>query len=663
MGWLKDYVDINCSAAELGDILSDRGFPIEGIEEVAGDTVLDLEVTSNRGDCLSFVGVAREVASAFNKELKLPKFNLEESDKPVSDFANVSIEVPDECHRYTVRIIEGVKVGPSPEWMVKRLEAIGVRSVNNVVDATNYAMMEIGQPSHAFDYDKLKGNIVKVRKAVKDETLVSIDGTKCQLDEQMLVNADAELPIGIAGVMGGLDTEVSNETTTILLEAAHFEPVTVRTTGRKLGISSDASFRFERHVDTEMIDWASQRIADLIIQVAGGKAVKGVVDQYPVKQEPQTVAMRFSRLKHLLGIEIPNEEVVRIFETLGFNPEVKSDDMVVITPPTWRHDLYREVDLIEEAARCYGYDKIPTEDKINISVAPVDEHQKLASQIRTFLNGSGYFETVNVTFVDEAIATLFAPVESYLSVLEDSKSPTLLRQNLMGSLLGVLKYNHNMKNTPCNVYELSNTFKPSDGPLPDERHKVGLVSDGDLQKMRGVIDGMVKMIDKEAIIEINPVEAEWAQAAGEIIVNGKSIGEYGVVSDKITKHFGFDNTTTCAAEIDFETLMDMAGKITKVKPIPKYPAITRDLSIILDEGVSWAQILEAVNAKKPGELEDVNFVGIYRGKPIANGKKSVTLSLTFRDDDGTLRHETVDEFEKEIVSELVKSLKAELRKA
>lgn len=663
MGWLKDYVDFDCSAEQIADILSERGFPLEGVEEIDGDKIIDIEVTSNRGDCLSFIGVAREVASQLGKKLKLPKVNLEEADKPVTEFTNVNIEVPQECHRYTVRVIEGVKIGPSPDWMVKRLEALGLRSVNNVVDATNYAMFETGQPSHAFDYDKLKGNVVKVRKAVKGETLVSIDGTKCELDEQMLINADAEVPIGIAGVMGGLDTEVSDSTTTILLEAAHFDPVTVRTTSRKLGINSDASFRFERHVDTEMIDWASQRIADLIIQVAGGKAAKGIVDQYPRKEEAQTVAMRFSRLKHLLGIEIPNDEVVKIFDSLGLSPEVKSDEMVVITPPTWRHDLYREVDLIEEAARCYGYDKIPTEEKINISVAPVDKHQRLASQVRAYLSGCGYFETVNVTFVDESIAKLFNEVENHLSVTDDSKSPTLLRQNLIGSLLAVLKYNHNVKNTPCSVYELSNTFKPTEGTLPDEKHKVGMVSDGDLQQMRGVIDGLIKMIDKEATVEIKPVQVDWAEAAGEIIVNQKSVGEYGVVSQKIKKHFGFDNAAPCAAEIDFAMLMEIAGKVTKVKPIPKYPAITRDLSIILDESVSWADIVAAVNTKKPGELEGINFVGIYRGKPIANGKKSVTLSLTFRDDDGTMRHETVDGFEKEIVDELVGSLKAELRQA
>ena len=663
MEWLSDYVEVGCSAEQVGDILSQRGFPIESIEQVGDDKVLDVEVTSNRGDCLSFIGVAREVAAALGKELKVPKVKLELSEKSIEEYADVKIQDAEKCHRYTARVIDGVKVGPTPEWMKQRLEAIGVRSVNNVVDATNYAMMETGQPTHAFDYEKLQGGKIIIRKGVKGEKMVSIDGTKCELDENMLVIADAKDPVGLAGVMGGLDTEVSEATTTILLEAAHFDPVSVRTTGRKLVISSEASFRFERHVDTEMIDWASQRTVELIAKVAGGKAVAGVVDQYPVKEEAQTVAMRFSRLNKLLGIEIAKDEVVRIFDGLGFNPETKGDDMVVVTPPTWRHDLYREVDLIEEAARCYGYDKIPTEDKINISVATVDKRQELASAIRTYLNGAGYFETVNVSFVDEATAGLFCDggVEGHFSVKDDSKSATLLRQNLTGSLLGVLAYNHNAKNVPCCVYEMADTFKPSEGELPDEKYKLGMVSGCDLQQMRGVIEGLIKAIDKDAAVTVNPVESRWAKAAGQIMVNGSSVGEYGVVSDNAKKQFGIDEVFACAAEIDFQMLMDIAGKITPVRAIPKYPAITRDLSLILDESVSWADIISAVNDKATKELEEVIFVGIYRGKPIQNGKKSLTLSLRFRDDDGTLRHETVDGFEKKILDNLNSKLQAELR--
>ena len=664
LDWLSDYVETGFSAEKIAQILSDRGFPLEGVEHVDGDTVIDVEITSNRGDCLSYIGVAREIASATGCELKIPQFELPVSDKSIDDLVEVNISAADICHRYTARIIEGVKIGPSPKWMKKRLEAVGVRSVNNVVDASNYAMLETGQPPHAFDNDKLAGGRIDVRKGIKGERLVSIDETKCDLDESMLIIADAKKAVAIAGVMGGLDTEVSESTTNILLEDAHFNPVSVRTASRKLVISSESSFRFERHVDTETIDWASQRTADLITKVAGGTVVPGVADQYPKREETENVSMRFSRLNKLLGIEVGQDRVVSIFESLGFDPKADGDDSVAVTVPTWRHDIHREVDLIEEVARCNGYDNIPTEQKITISVTPVDEYQKLAAQLRAFLNGCGYFETINVTFVDEATAALFnsTGMDGHLSVKDDSKrSATILRQNLTGSLLGVLQYNYNAKNMPCKTYELSNTFKPSKGPLPDERTMLSLVSDGELAELRGVIDGVVKLIDKDVRVEIVPAEQCWAQAAGRILVGSTEIGTCGVVSEKVCKHFGLDDILPCAAELDFQVLLEMAGKVPTVKPIPRFPAITRDLSLILDESASWADIEAIVNSKAPAELEDVQFVGIYRGKPIPDGKKSLTLSLRFRDEDGTLRHETVDGFEEKIVGKLKAKLKAELR--
>lgn len=664
LDWLNDYVETGLGAEQIAQILSDRGFPTEGIEHVDGDVVVDIEITSNRGDCLSYIGVAREVASATGCQLKMPSIDIPESENSAGDHVSVAISASDVCHRYTARVIEGIKLGASPEWMKKRLEAVGIRSVSNVVDATNYAMLETGQPPHAFDKDKLRGKNIEVRKAVKGERLVTIDGSKCDLEEYMLVIADEKGPIALAGVMGGLDTEVSDSTSNILLEDAHFDPVTVRTAGRKLAISSEASFRFERHVDTEMIDWASQRTAALIVQVAGGKVLSGIVDQYPQKEETEKVSMRFSRVGKLLGIEVAKEEIVKIFESLGFAPQLDGEDSITATVPTWRHDIKREVDLIEEVARCHGYDNIPTGDKINISITPVDKHQKVAAKLGSFLNGCGYFETINVTFVDQATAGLFNSIDEgvHLSVKDETrKSASLLRQNLMGSLLGVLQYNYNAKNTPCKIYELSNTFKPSEGPLPDERTMLSMVSDGAFSELRGAIDGLVKLLDKDAQVQIEPVEQLWAQAAGQVLVNGSKIGVCGVVSEKVRKHFGLSDILPCAAELDFQMLLEMAGKIPAVKLIPRFPAITRDLSLILDESVSWADIENIVRSKSSPELEEVEFVGIYRGKPIEKGKKSLTLSLRFRDEDGTLRHETVDEFESAILAGLTSELKAVLR--
>jgi len=667
LDWLNEYVEIDRGVAEIADILSDRGFPTEGIEYPDGDSVIDIEVGSNRCDCLCHIGVARELAAALGKELKLPAIKPAKGDKSVSDFTEVTIESPELCHRYTARVISGVKVGPGPEWMAKRLEAVGIRSVNNVVDATNYAMLETGQPPHAFDYDKLAGGKIIVRKASAGETLISIDETQCKLDEQMLIISDAEKPVAIAGVMGGLETEISDTTTTILLEDAHFDPVSIRTTGRRLAIASEASFRFERCVDKEKIDWASQRTAQLITQVAGGQVAGGVVDVYPNTWKKRKVSMRLSRMNKLLGIEISKDDTMRILDRLSFAPKVDGDK-IICDIASWRSDVSREVDLIEEVARSYGYDKIPAEEKINIEVVGVDKRERLGARLRAYLNGCGFYETINVTFIDNEIAALFSPTggKEHLNVRDESrKSAPTLRAELISSLLGVLKSNHNAGNPRCRVFELANTFLKqednSKSDLPNERTKIGIVCDGDLRQMRGVVDGLLGRVDRSAEVDLRPAELTWSSAAAEIIFDSQPIGVVGVISEKIADRFELSETTVCAAQLDFDTLLARQSDIPMVKSLPRFPAITRDLSLIIAEDVSWADIVAAVNSKGVSQLEAVEFTAIYRGKPIPAGAKSVTISLRFRSKEETLTHEQADGFESMILAELKSKLGAELR--
>jgi len=662
--WLSDYIETGLKAERIAEILSDQGFPCEGIEHIGGDSVIDVEVTSNRGDCLGYIGVARELAVATGKELKIPEVEPDELEKDVTEFANVEILEPDLCGRYTARIIDGVKVGPSPDLLRKRLEAVGLRSVNNVVDATNYAMMETGQPPHAFDYAKIYQGKIIVRKAVAGERLVSIDGTQCELNTDMLVIADPQGPVGIAGVMGGLDSEVSVSTTTVLLEDAYFDPVSIRTTSRRLGLPSEAAFRFERTVDIEMVDWASMRTAKLITQVAGGKVAKGVVDVYPKKQPLKKVGLRLSRLNKLLGIDVPREKAVKILSALCFEPHIK-DNLITCTVPSWRSDVYREVDLIEEVARVHGYNTIPTEGKISIEVVPVDARQKVIQSVGTYLNGCGFYETINVSFVSNSVAELFKENDTaYLSVGDESrKSDNILRQTLIGSLMGVLKTNLNAKNSPCRIFEIAETFVPVPDKrgLPIEKTKLALAYDGDFRYLRGVIEGLFKAISRDVQISIMPVELKWAQTGAQIIVNSQPAGTAGIVNGDVKKKFDFKESTPCAAEMDFEQLMALSCNDFEVRPIPRFPAIQRDLSIIVDEEVRWTDIMEVVGKNATEELEDINFAGIYRGKSIPSGRKSVTLSLQFRDEDGTLTHQTVDKFQADIVQGLTESVNAVLR--
>ncbi len=663
--WLRDYVDIDLKAEQIAEVLSNLGLPCEGIEAADGDTVLDVEVTSNRGDCLSHIGVARELAAAMGRPLRLPEVHLEEMDRPASEFTQVEIREPDLCGRYTARIIEGVRIGSSPDWMRKRLEAVGMRSVNNVVDATNYAMMETGQPPHAFDYATLEERRIIVRKAVPGEQITSIDGTRCTLAGEMLVIADAWRPVAVAGVMGGLQTEVGDATTTILLEDAYFDPVSIRTTSRRLALPSEASFRFERIVDIEKIDWASQRTAQLIVQLAGGRVAKGLVDAYPRRPQPRQVAMRLSRLGKLLGIDVPHDMVLRILSALHFEPRLQ-DDSVVCTVPTWRSDIQREVDLIEEVARVHGYDKVPTRKRIQIEATPVDARQKLAQAVGTSLNACGFYETVTVSFVDRAVAELFTAggTAEHLGVRDViRRTANLLRQSLLGSLLEVLRTNVNAKNLPCRIYEIADTFVPTGArdSLPQERTKLGLVTDGDLRQLRGAVEGLVRSINRTAEVELVPVELAWAQVGARIMVNGRAIGEAGVFSDAVRAKFDFKDVTPSGAELDFEELAQLRSGPVRIRPIPRFPAIERDLSILVPEQTPWADIAGAVRSRAPAELEDIQFVDIYRGKGVAPGAKSVTLSLRFRDEDGTLTHETVDSYQAAILESLRTAVDAELR--
>jgi phenylalanyl-tRNA synthetase beta chain len=665
LNWLKDYVQITQSAAQLAEMLSNVGFPNEGIEQIGDDTVIDLEVTSNRGDCLSHIGVAREIAAVTGQELKLPQIKYETTKKDISSLVAVDIAEPQLCGRYTARIIEAVKIGPSPEWMVKRLTAVGLRSVNNVVDATNYAMLETGQPPHAFDYDKIKGAKIIVRKAKAGEKIVSIDGTECKLESQMLLIADAQRPVAVAGVMGGLETEVSNSTTNILLEDASFNPVSVRSTSRKLSLPSDAAYRFERIVDIEKIDWASQRTAQLIVETAGGKIVEGLVDVYPAKPQQKKVELRLSRLNKLLGIEVPKQKAVGILKALCFEPK-ESGDKVLCTVPSWRADVSREADLIEEVARVYGYDKVGIKEKISIKIAPVDKRQKLTCAVANYLNGCGFFEAITTTFNDDKTAKLLTDkgVKGHLAVKDITrKSENLLRSTLIGSLLTVVRGNYNAGNKNIRLYEIADVFKLADDGGHTENTSLALICDSDLRILKGAVSGAVKTICPNAELVFKPADFGWAKAGAQIILNGSPIGSAGVISDKVIDGFDIKAPMICAAELNFDSLLELESEQVKAKPLPKFPAIVRDLSLIVDEQIQWEKLERIISSKSPQELEEIKFDGVYRGKPIPAGKKSVTVSLVFRDDDGTLEHQTVDNWQNDIVSALAEQIGAELRKA
>ena len=665
--WLREYVDYQEGAERLEEIMRNVGFDVDGREQVGDDWMVDVEITSNRPDCLGHIGVAREVAAVTGAQLKLPEVKLTEQGQAASERAAVAIEAPDLCGRYTARFVEGVKVGPSPEWMVRRLATLGVRSINNVVDITNYVLMEVGQPLHSFDYAKLAEGRIAVRRARPGEKLTAIDESKLELSEEMLVIADANEPVAMAGIMGGLASEVGADTQAVLLESAHFDPVSVRHTSRALTLSSEASFRFERNVDIVMVEWASRRAAALLAELAGGKVAPGVIDGWGrEKWQAKKVQMRLTRMRALLGIDVDTERVLSIFGALGLEPEHDGGDVITGTIPSWRGDLYREADLIEEVIRIHGYEQVPTEEKIHIKVTTSDKYQRTRGATAATLTGCGFYEAVNVGFVEDKYWPLFAE-EGFepLRVRDMSrKSNNALRQSVLPSLLGARQRNQDAGNGRCDLYELAATQRPGQakGQPASETVMLGLITDGGFRELRGVVEMVVAGLDREVELTCRAGEVVWAGsgAGAELLVAGKVIGQIGQASEAVKDAFDLA-TDVCLAEIRFDELVGLEGRIAELRPLLRFPGVARDLSLVVDESASWEQIRELVTAGGGEDLREVQFVDIYRGKGIDGGKKCVTLSMEFRREQGTLTHEEVDKDQERILALLQKELSAELR--
>src|SRR5258706_11191614 len=400
-------------AEAVAEALTHGGLPLESSERHGEDTVVDVEVTSNRGDCLSHLGMAREVSALMNRTLKYVPPSASESATPAASATSVQIESRELCPYYTARIIRNVKIGASPQWMVKRLEAIGLRAINNVVDVTNYVMFELGQPLHAFDFEKLAGRKIIVREARAGEKIVSIDGRERILRPGMLVIADGQRPVALAGVMGGADSEVSNSTTNFLLESARFDPLSVRKTARALAMKSDSSYRFERGIDPTLPERASLRAAQWILDTAGGELLAGIVQAGATGYTPKKLTLRLAKLKSVLGVEIPADEAMRAFERLRFSPRLLGD-RIEVTVPSYRLDINIEVDLVEEVARIIGYSRIPMREEISVRLHPPDPAAKAIEAIRDTLVAGGYFEAVTFSFVSDSLAEDFKPADAGL---------------------------------------------------------------------------------------------------------------------------------------------------------------------------------------------------------------------------------------------------------
>ena len=664
--WLKDYCKHDLSAEKLAESLTNAGLVVDTVSPVEDDFCLEVEVTSNRPDCLGFIGVAREVATIVRGKLDIPDVGYDTTDENINDITSVTIEDSDLCQRYTARIIKDVKIGPSPEWLQKKICSIGLRPVNNIVDITNYVLMESGQPLHAFDFDKLRENRIVVRKAKKDETMEAIDGSKCVLTDDMLVIADAQRPVAIAGVMGGKETEVSGATRNILLESAFFDPRSVRRVSRKLSLMSDSSYRFERRVDPECVDWASRRATRLILEMAGGQAVEGVIDQNYQEGNKVSVSLKMSRLNSLLGLQIEKDTAKDILGHLQFKINSETEDGFSVDVPSFRGDVYREVDLIEEVARIHGYDKIPVKNSIGVKLSQDNRFDKITEKTKNVISGLGFNEVVTDSIVGDSQdihGTIWSETGSLKILNPIRQDENLLRKALVHNLLRVKKHNQNYGVEKTDIYELSKVYLPKkDDQLPEEKECLCILGEEGYLALKGVIETILSHLNIADSLECVHFDFGLfsSEKSAELRLGDSVLGFIGELSREVISDYDF-RSKPCIAELDFNVLIDKTSLEGSYRKVPSFPIVSRDFAVVSDEKVAWAEIKGCIDSLNIDYVDDIEFFDVYRGKQIEKGRKSIAFRVIFRADNKTLKSEEVDVLQEKILTNLNNSLGVSLR--
>ncbi|MGA1842491.1 MAG: phenylalanine--tRNA ligase subunit beta [bacterium] len=650
------------------------------------DKVLDLDITPNRSDCLSHLGIAREIAAMTGETAKLPEIRFPEEGEAIDNLIEIRIADPDLCFRYVARIITGVTIGPSPSWLAARLESVDIRSINNVVDVTNYVLMETGQPLHAFDYDLIQDKKIIVRPANPKEAFITLDGVERDLDSSMLMIADAGRSIALAGIMGGMESEVTENTKNVLIESALFNPKNTRKTSRKLGLSTEASQRFERGIDPEGVLASANRAVQLILQTAGGKAAKGAVDVYPKRIEKNPIQLRVKRVNMVLGLDLSGDKISGILKNLSFKPLSRRNEEITFLPPSFRQDIFQEEDLIEEVARFYGYDRIPT--TLPAGGIPAGEklskNQSIETITREILVGAGLYEVINFSFTKKLIfdnikigvnEEISVPVKIQNPLTEEYDS---LRPSVVPGLIQNIAFNLSRQNPDLKIFELSTCFFPSAEKTTRtiERKRLGIAMVGQKQNRSWRIpERYVDYYDLKGLLELllegmgirnyrfEEVTVPWLdeETSIQIMDNDLRFGILGQLSNNVKDVFDMKRPAF-VAELDFDHLVKLArpGRY-KFQAIPKFPPVLRDLAVVIDDFITYKQVIDLIREEGGELLKDVLLFDIYVGPQIPKGKKSLAFSLTYRSDMRTLTDEKVNDVHQQIFDRLNFELGAELR--
>ena len=686
----KESCGMLCSEAELG-IGSDKdgiiilpedapiGVPFKDYLGI-NDTVFELEITPNRPDCLSHIGIARELSAYYGKELKYPETEIKsEISEKTSDNVKVSIEDSNLSRRYVTRILKNVTVKESPKWLKERIEAVGLRSINNIVDVSNFILMEMNHPNHVFDLDKIEGNEIKVKSAVKGDKLVTLDEQERELEDGDIVICDSKKILALGGVMGGLDSEVTDNTKNILLEVAQFNPQNVRKTSRRLTLSSDSSYRFERGIDVEDSIKVINRLANLIQEVAGGEILNGYVDVYPVPHENKVAELNFERLNRFVGKVIPREKVIEILRNLEI--DVKDNgETLTLTAPSYRGDLELEQDYFEEIIRMYGFDNIENIlPRVDINKNSTLDTTKLTDRVKTICASVGLKEVINYSFIPkDALQKLKFTGVSEDKLIDISNPITedfvTMRPTLLYSLIKNAKDNMNRNVSNIRFFEVSRTFEKAE-ELAKEDIKVGIILAGENDKtlwnpkpvhydfydLKGIVEEIFSKLKFQSFSIKRSVQTEFHPGrSADVFVGKEYIGSFGEIHPDVLENFGLNKKTVLVAEFNIELIKKYINKPFVYQGIVKYPAVPRDLALVMNENILVGDVLKTIE-KIDKKVEKVELFDIYQGIGVEPGKKSVAISILLRDDSKTLEEKEINDIIDKILAKMKKDYMAELR--
>lgn len=668
-----------CSIEELGSTREmypeapEYGIYIFPVDAVVGesaikalgleDVVFEYEVTSNRVDCYSVIGIAREAAATFRKEFHPPAVNETGNNEDVNDYIKVTVEDEDLCPRYCARVVKNVKIGPSPKWMQRCLATNGIRPINNLVDITNYVMEEYGQPMHAYDLDMIEGNEIIVRRAAKEENFVTLDGQERKMDESVLMICDAEKPVGIAGIMGGENSMITDSVKTVLFEAACFDGTNIRLSSKRVGLRTDASGKFEKGLDPNNAKAAIDRACQLMEELGAGEVVGGTVDVYTKKKEPVRVPFEPEKINALLGTNLSKEQMLEYLGRVELSYDENANEIVA---PTFRHDIFRTADLAEEVARFYGYDNIPTTlpsgeattGKISFKMR-IEETARDVAEYCGFSQGMCYsFESPKV--FDKLLITPDSPLRRAVTIMNPlGEDFSIMRTISLNGMLTSLSTNYNRRNKNVKLYELGNIYIPKQLPLrelPEERMMLtlGMYGDGDFFTMKGVIEEFLEKVGMHRKPHYDPQAGKTFLHPGRqanVIYDGVNIGYLGEIHPDVADNYDI-GTRVYAAVIDILKVLEFASYDRKYTGIAKYPAVTRDISMVLPKEVLVGQIEAIIEQRGGNILESYQLFDVYEGSQIEEGFKSVAYSITFRAADRTLEEADITAVMKKILNGL-----------